>query len=247
MGTEILGIGDKIDICEVSKIDTHIFAHRKTPVMESRLDEVADKGRLVIQMPMHGGALVLLHKDAAYEMVFYTRTGLYRGFGRVVERFKEDGRYMARITLISRLTKFQRRKFYRMPCFLVAQSWEITEDEAMQLDEQAMIRRVAEPEVSATASDGVIVDISGGGIRIVSSKYHEPGDFLAVCTGLHNENVNREMMVPIRVITCQRASEHMDKYETRAEYMQMSLRLRETIIKYIFYEERKLHKIRHRR
>jgi c-di-GMP-binding flagellar brake protein YcgR len=144
--------------------------------------------------------------------------------------------------IISRLTKFQRRKFYRMPCFLVAQSWEVTEEEATQLDEFALIRRVMEPEVNETMAEGVIVDISGGGVRFVSDKPHKEGDSLVICTRLHNENVDREMMVPIRVVTCRKASPHLQKYETRAMYMQMSIRLRETIIKYIFYEERKIRK-----
>ena len=59
---------------------------------------------------------------------------------------------------------------------------------------------------------------------------------------LQNENINQELLVVVSIVSCRQAAPNMERYETRAEFMHLGSKLRETIIKYIFDEDRKIRK-----
>ena len=86
------------------------------------------------------------------------------------------------------------------------------------------------------------MDISGGGIRFISERRYEENDCLAVRTVLRNENIDQELLVVVSIVSCRQAAPNMERYETRAEYLHLGTKLRETVIKYIFDEDRKIRK-----
>jgi c-di-GMP-binding flagellar brake protein YcgR len=175
-------------------------------------------------------------------MIFYTRNGLYRAVAQATDRYKDGSLFMVRMSLKSGLSKFQRREYFRLECILGMQAWEITKEEAMTLGPDQLDLRVKDPEVVATSASGVIVDISGGGIRFISEKKYTEGEYLAVRTQLQNENIDQELMVVVSIVSCRKATPNVERYETRAEYLHLGAKLRETVIKYIFDEDRKIRK-----
>ena len=242
MVTDLLQIGNKIDICALDKSELKRMENGKVPILASHLESVEDNGELVIQMPVYKGKIILLSLGSRYEMMFYTRKGLYRGVCQVTDRYKEDNLFMVKVVLKSGLNKFQRREYFRLECILGMQAYELEREEALKLDAAHLAERVKDPEVIMTESKAVIVDISGGGIRFITERKHEEGDCLAVRTALQNENINQELLVVVSIVSCRQAAPNMERYETRAEFMHLGSKLRETIIKYIFDEDRKIRK-----
>ena len=144
--------------------------------------------------------------------------------------------------LKSGLNKFQRREYFRLECILGMQAYELDHEEALKLDGALLEERVKDPEILMTETKAVIVDISGGGIRFISERKHEEGDYLAVRTQLQNENIDQQLLVVVSIVSCRKAAPNMERYETRAEFLHLGAKLRETIIKYIFDEDRKIRK-----
>lgn len=242
MVTDLLQIGNKIDICALDKSEARRNDNGKIPILTSHLEDVEENGELVIQMPVYKGKIILLSLGARYEMMFYTRRGLYRGVCQVTDRYKEDNLFMVRVVLKSGLNKFQRREYFRLECILGMQAYELEREEALKLDGAALEERVKDPEVIMTEENAVIVDISGGGIRFITEKKHEEGDCLVVRTALKNENIDQMLLIVVSIVSCRQAAANMERYETRAEFLHLGSKLRETIIKYIFDEDRKIRK-----
>lgn len=217
MVTDLLQIGNKIDICALDKSEARRNDNGKIPILTSHLEDVEENGELVIQMPVYKGKIILLSLGARYEMMFYTRRGLYRGVCQVTDRYKEDNLFMVRVVLKSGLNKFQRREYFRLECILGMQAYELEREEALKLDGAALEERVKDPEVIMTEENAVIVDISGGGIRFITEKKHEEGDCLVVRTALKNENIDQMLLIVVSIVSCRQAAANMERYETRAE------------------------------
>ena len=226
----------------MEKEDLKKYDGKKVPILVSQLEEIDDDGELVIQMPMYKGKIVLLSLGSRYELMFYSKRGLYRAVCQVTDRYKEENFFMVKVVLKSSLKKFQRREYFRLECIIGMDAYEISREDAMQLTGAQLLARVEEPEIAQTESKAVIVDISGGGIRFISDRKHEENDCLAVHMTLSNENMEQDMWVVVSIVSCRKASPNMERYETRAEYIHIGSRLREVIIKYIFDEDRKIRK-----
>ena len=242
MVTDLLEIGNKIDICSMDKSEIRHAENGKVPILASRLESVDENGELVVQMPVYKGKIILLTLGLRYEMVFYTRKGLYRGVCQVVDRYKDGNVFMVKVVLTSGLNKFQRREYFRLACIIGMRGYQLTRYEAMELDGAGLESYVNEPQMAQTAFPAVIVDISGGGIRFICEEKHEEGDYLAVQLTLQNENINQPITVVVSIVSCRQAAPNMERYETRAEFLHLGTKLRETIIKYIFDEDRKIRK-----
>ena len=149
---------------------------------------------------------------------------------------------MVKVMLKSGLNKFQRREYFRLECILGMQAYELTREDALRLDGASLEQHLKDPQVIMTESSSVIVDISGGGIRFIGEKKYEEGDCLAIRTALQNENIDQQLLVVVSIVTCRKAAPNMERYETRAEFLHLGSKLRETVIKYIFDEDRKIRK-----
>ncbi|MBO5246262.1 MAG: flagellar brake protein [Eubacterium sp.] len=242
MITDLLQIGNKIDICTLDKREIRRAENGKVPILVSQLENVGEDGVLTIQMPSYKGKIILLTLGVRYELIFYTRRGLYRAVCQVTDRYKEGSLFMVKVELKSGLTKFQRREYFRLECILGMDAYSLTHDEALTLNGKHLAERIRDPEVIMTLDKAVIVDISGGGIRFISEKKYEEGDCLAVRTELKNETIDQQLLVVVSVVSCRKAAPNLERYETRAEFLHLGSKLRETIIKYIFDEDRKIRK-----
>lgn len=242
MDTKLLAIGNKIDICSLEEARKKKLTGDKVPILSSQLDDIDENGELIIQMPSYKGKIILMSLGTRYEMIFYTRRGLYRGVCQVTDRYKEQNRFMVKVALTTGLSKFQRREYFRLECFLEMNAFMLTKEQALEFKPPELQELILEPEVIMTESKAVIVDISGGGIRFIGERSFTEGDYLAVQTELCNENMQQKILVPVSVVTCRKASPSVERYETRAEYLHLGAKLREEIIKYIFDEDRKIRK-----
>jgi len=236
----LLRPGDKIDIRSVTAINRAERTGEKVSVMASQvLDFVGEN--VVIAMPYDMGRMILLDVGVSYEMVFYTSKGLYRAMGQVESRHKDNNIYTATVVFTTDLVKYQRREYFRLQCIIGIQTYVISEEIAKRRLERELAALVENDEtIASTMQSGVAVDLSGGGIRYISMQMMEPGTYVAVKIGLNGENVNEVFVLAGKIISSVKATNATDRYETRIEFCIHTPRIQDSIIKYIFDEDRKL-------
>ena len=116
--SEIIQPGDKVDISFVQKREHLEMGEELPKIYKSQVLDLKENGNIERSMPSEGGRLVLLPLSIRLELVFFSRGGLYRAVGQIVERYKSDNVYMLEVEFKSQLEKYQRREFFRYPCVI---------------------------------------------------------------------------------------------------------------------------------
>lgn len=234
MFSKFISIGDKIELQVVS----HEYEEKPdTPVRvyHSEVNEIQSEDTIEIKMPMEKTKLILLPIDSEYDMVFYGSSGLFQCLGRIVDRYKSNNTYLLLVEMTSNLRKYQRREFYRLRCALEMHARALREDE-IQTVESRMPYSLAN---DLPLKESVIVDISGGGLRFVSTHAFKQGSLLYCCYHLMNGGEHKKYEVISKVISCIELDNRPGTFEHRVQYYDIDPTEREEIIKYIFEEERK--------
>ena len=238
MVSKILNAGDKIDIRIYQKEEVEGRIDRSR-VYKSVIYDILDNGNLEIAMPTENGKMILLSLGVRYEMVFYTKLGLYRCAAQVKERYKSDNLYMLLMEVRSQISKFQRREYFRFSCTMDMEMMTILEEEAKNILADDIYTAYKEKEPFLIMLPAVAVDLSGGGIRFISSEPGKKNDYLLIKLRLENENINKELKLSGKLLQCNKLDTDIDKYEYRVQFILNDAGTREIIIKYIFDEERK--------
>ena len=234
MFSKFISIGDKIELQVVS----HEYEEKPdTPVRvyHSEVNEIQYEDTIEIKMPMEKTKLILLPIDSEYDMVFYGSSGLFQCLGRIIDRYKSNNTYLLLVEMTSNLRKYQRREFYRLRCALEMHARALREDE-IQTVESRMPYSLAN---DLPLKESVIVDISGGGLRFVSTHAFKQGSLLYCCYHLMNGGEHKKYEVISKVISCIELDNRPGTFEHRVQYYDIDPTEREEIIKYIFEEERK--------
>ena len=245
MVSSIVDIGAKTDIRVVGQVERSAQTGEEIHIYKSQVYEVLDNGEIELLMPSEGGRLILLPLGIRYEFVFYTKNGLYKANGQIKERYKADNRYMLRIELNTQLSKFQRRQFYRLECVIDMTYFNITKEQADFPTVEAVIESLRDSEFFSKHKKACIVDISGGGVRFISSEKNPSDSYMLMIMMLNNGIAEKQYLITGHIISCERV-EHSDvrdiKYENRVEFLLKDRRMQEDIIKFIFAEERRSRK-----
>ena len=159
----------------------------------------------------------------------------FQCLGRIIDRYKSNNTYLLLVEMTSNLRKYQRREFYRLRCALEMHARALREDE-IQTVESRMPYSLAN---DLPLKESVIVDISGGGLRFVSTHAFKQGSLLYCCYHLMNGGEHKKYEVISKVISCIELDNRPGTFEHRVQYYDIDPTEREEIIKYIFEEERK--------
>lgn len=201
---------------------------------KSSVHDVRDDGLIEIMMPIEHTKLVLLPVDGEYDVCFFSRGSMYRANVRIVDREKINGNYVLVAEMISNLHKFQRREYYRYNCILEMMTKEMTTQEI-----DAYNKGLNNLITSTMLTKGVIVDISGGGIRFVSRNKYEKDSILFLKFGLPIGDKEKNFELVAKVICSDEIANRKDEYANRIKFIYIDNTTREEIIKFIFDEERK--------
>ncbi len=204
-------------------------------VHRSQIYEIVSDDELEVAMPIEKGKLILLPVDKEFEVFFYTEKGLYQCFATVTNRFKRNNIYMITLELESELKKHQRRDYYRFSCSLElnVRGLENTEEEALLNSDVTLVNE------SVPMRKGVIADISGGGMRYLSTTEYKPGTYVLLKWYLLVNEMAREFEVIGKILYTQALENRKGVYEHRLQYVKIEKTTQEEIIRYIFEEERK--------
>ena len=145
MISEVITIGDKVDIRQVSQIENEKSTGELPHMYKSQVLDFLENGEIELAMPTEGGKIRLLMLGIRYEFVFYAKTGLYRAYGQVKERYKTDNQYMLRISLNTQLNKYQRREFYRLS-YTMEMTYVPVKEELVKLPQEEFEKAMQEEE-----------------------------------------------------------------------------------------------------
>lgn len=243
MLTKVIAPGDKLEITrnisekrrKQLEEENSVFAGALT----SQVFEVIDDTQLKIAMPMVRGKMIPLPINSRFNVCFYTKNGLYKSGFVVLKRYRQDGMHVLEVELIYELKKYQRRQYYRLEC-MIEIAYICVDDEFIEQGyDDEDIKRKFELEHS---TEGIVIDISGGGIRFASEEQLQVGSVVLVKLNIRVSEDRSVYGVLGRVLGSRRMPNNEGMYEQRIEYQEISGKSRETIIKYIFEQERKLRK-----
>ncbi|MCI8281885.1 MAG: flagellar brake protein [Lachnospiraceae bacterium] len=241
MISSILKVGDRLDIRFLQQVRSYEKGGEKPRILKSRIYDVKKDGTLEIGMPMEAGKLVLVPLEVRYSIIFYTRQGMYQCIGQVKERYKSDNLYMVTMELKTNLVKFQRREFYRKDCLIEVDYLAVPEDEMRLERPEAVYGYHMENYPNDDMKKATAVDISGGGLRMVTSEPIFENNIL-LNFSLSNETGSRDIWMLGTLLQTKQLDSSVPKYEHRIMFIMKDNRIREEIIRYIFEEERKSRK-----
>lgn len=237
MLSKFIAPGDKVELQAVVR-NTNKDQEAEKKIYYSLVNEIQSEDRLEITMPMEQTKLILLPVDDEYDVVFYGSSGLYQCFARIIDRYKSNNVYVLVLELTSNLRKYQRREYYRFSCALEMCTRTLEEEEI----------KAIEKKVPYTLTSGlplkrsVIVDISGGGLRFMSSLRYEPESLIYCSYHLLRGGERKQYEVIGKILSVQELDNRPGTFEHRVKYMNMDEETREEIIRFIFEEERRSRK-----
>lgn len=232
----ILSLGDKIEMKQILRtMDEE--KQEKVPVYTSQILEFDedDDDVLNIAMPISEGRLIPLEVGTKYELFFYAQKGMYSCKAEIINRYKSSNVYILVVNLLTDLTKYQRRQFFRLETNLEIQYKIFTEEDEKYF---RMMGKMSDEMEQRLFSTGVCIDISGGGIRFNSRDNLQKGSKLFVRVALLFDNQVKICDTISKAVFSTRTKGRSDIYENRIEFAQIKEEDRELIIKYIFKEER---------
>lgn len=229
-------VGNRVELQAVRRLNIGAvdLGREERKVYSTKVYDIISDERLELLMPMEQTKLILLPIEGEYELCFYTANGLYQCLAKVVDRYRDNNVYVLALDLTTNLRKYQRREYYRFSCALEMNSRELVKEEIESLDHD---RNLLQPQLPLKRS--VILDISGGGLRFVSTIPYEVDSMILCKYDLIVDNVPKHYSLVGKVLAVRELDDKPGVYEHRVQYVNMDVDEREEIIKYIFNEERK--------
>ena len=139
---------------------------------------------------------------------------------------------------IGTLEKFQRREYYRLPCIINADIIPINGEEVLEYSQKHIIP----DKIYEDMQSGIIVDISGGGVRIMSDRRFSKNDYVFLRFSIEMNIGVRELELMGVVVLSQESPNRSNYYDSRIEFKEITSEERDNIVKYIFEQQRKIQK-----
>ena len=226
------------NVIEIIDKDLENPEERSAKTLRTRIFDIVSDDVIKVTIPTVQGKLQLIETDGEYDVYFYTSNGLYQCTCTVKDRYRSNAVPIMELELQSNLRRYQRREYYRLNCMLEMRCHAFDEEET---DEYIKTGNYS----TATGLKGpnaVMVDISGGGARFVSVDSYEVGALILFRFSLKQATGNKEYSIVGRVVYSEVMENMGGKYENRAQFVDIENTERESIIKYIFEEERRIRK-----
>ncbi|MBD5550736.1 MAG: flagellar brake protein [Lachnospiraceae bacterium] len=233
MLSEIVTAGQIVEMEAVNKTEEGGLEEKKV-IYRTKVFDVLSEDQLEIMMPLEKGQVVLLPVDGEYNLFFYTEKGLYQCYVRISDRYKSNNVYIVAAELTSNLRKHQRREYYRFNSALVMNCRPLEEEEIEAAKEEQFFLLEERP-----LKKGVIVDISGGGIRFISTQKYEAETVLYCEYVLNMKGKEKPYNLVGKVLSVKELEKKPGTWEHRVQFINIDEDIREEIIKYIFEEERR--------
>lgn len=235
MLSKYVKLGDKLELETIDNSKGRNELSEKKNY-RSQVYDIVSEDQIKIAMPMEQGKVILLPVDGEYNICFYTQTGLYQCLARVIDRYKSDNIFVLVMELTTDIRKYQRREYYRLNCVLDMKARGVSDSE----NEKGPTEQVHFLDTDLTFSNGTMVDISGGGARFISKDRYPKGSNIQFAFSLFVNGKLTEYKLLGRVLYSEELESRAGSYEHRIQFINIMNDERESIIKFIFEEERKI-------
>ena len=138
--------------------------------------------------------------------------------------------------LTTDIRKYQRREYYRLNCVLDMKARNVTTESGQDPAHE----QVHFLDTDITFSNGTMVDISGGGARFISKVQYPKGSNIQFAFSLFVNGKLTEYKLLGRVLYSEELASRQGSFEHRIQFINIMNDERESIIKFIFEEERKI-------
>ena len=226
-------IGDKL---ELKKIEKRLYANEEERIYVSQVLDESNAGNLLVSMPIRGGSIVPLSVSQQFIATFYTKNGLLSCRAVATGRYKKGSLFLLEIELTSDLEKIQRREFYRLDCRMELQYRLIGEEERTFIEEG---KAYNPDELEIEWKKGIMLDLSGGGMRFVSPSKETVGELMEIRFDMTTDETSEVLYVMAKILLSVQNENNNRIFEQRVQYFQMDQSTREQIIHYIFQIQRK--------
>lgn len=239
---DVVAVGDKVELMVMDRKDD-----LEKKVYKSKVLDFPKYNSVVIAMPIIKGRIIPLSIGDRYSLRFFTQTGLYECKGLITDRSNDDKIYILTVELTSALEKYQRRQFFRLSCVLDLDYYIATEAE-LTLRYKLKQNIFKSPEDRQACVDaleqckkellmGIVVDLSGGGARLMSESIHDVGNTMQMRIQFGSKvNIKTDYITGV-IISAEKMTNRAGFYEYRVQFRDMLKEDREAIIKFIFEEE----------
>lgn len=226
-----IAIGNKIELVKLEQV---IKNDKDKKVYVSKICDMVTSSTLQIAMPIYDGKIVPLPVDEKFSACFYTTKGLLQCNVLVTSRYKSGNLFFLEILLLGELAKVQRREFYRYKCNVDGMIRIVSDEEY----ETGLPDDPTIPEENLPWELCKLLDVSGGGARLVQKKHWERNEVVKIKfkMTLLDEVMHFDLFA--RILSSSLMKGRADIYEQRIEFMKIGQEDRDRIIRFIFESER---------
>lgn len=156
-------------LCEIRQVeyDEKDALHASGAIYSAKVIRINEDDTIDFSIPEYLGEKVELYRNTRYSFLFLRDQSMKTAHGVFVQRIREDNVPMAKIKLVSSINKIQRRDYYRVGCRIDVR-FQIIRLPASTFQQANYMDQVYERVDVDSWKEGVIVDISGGGMRFIS-------------------------------------------------------------------------------
>ena len=230
--TDIVRPGERVDLQTIN-YDDSVDEEKKYYI--SKVFDIIDDDYVEIFMPMDKSKMILIPVDTELEIYFYAQKGIFTCHVRVEERYHVENVAVVKLYVEDDITKHQRREYYRYSTVIGMTSRQMDEAEELEYMEAKQLLYAKTPE-----DKSVIVDISGGGIRFVSAAKYGLNRLVHCRFILPVRDENHMFDCVIRILGAKPVINNNKNSEFRGQFLFLDNFVRESIIRFIFDEERKM-------
>ncbi|MDR2045080.1 MAG: flagellar brake protein [Clostridium sp.] len=222
--------GDKVEL-SIDHQAPEGRQHQRTKTYKSAVYGILTEEEVSLELPMVGSKYLIPPVGTRLNLVFLASVSPFQCLAKVKRVYKENGSYFMLVELTGSLRKQQRREYYRFGCTLDMVSKVLSEEERTALG--------ARP-VKGDLEPGVIADISGGGLRFVTSKSYDEGSciYCGYSLRLGEEDVHRYELAG-EVLEVREIEDKKDLFEHRVRFVDLDDSTRKELVKDLFELERR--------
>lgn len=228
-------VGDKIDL---EKIETRLSVdpEKRPPVYVSQVLDDSQNGELLVAMPIREGKVIPLTVGQRFYATFYAKSALLRCEVEVTGRYKKGTLFLMELTQLTALEKVQRREYFRLECNMPMKYRLIDEEERRLIESRILYD---EEEKNLQWKKGVILDLSGGGIRFVSAFREKKEAFMQVQFEMQVGGEDEIFCLYGVLLRSEQNLNNSSIFEQQIMFWKLDESLREKLIRSIFEMQRK--------
>lgn len=238
MAVNELRPGSKVEIWLSSNTNNRITFGENANVYVSKVI-VADDQHVDMEVPTKMGKPVMLQRNVNYSFVFMNENTMHMAEGQLVNYYKEEPLLLMRITLVTRLERFQRRAYYRLPIALPLEFQVVRIPP--NLLQSADFEKEFQPDLDEAWLEGTTVDISGGGLRFQSEAPIMDLPYLYCQFELNIDGKKTHIGVLAKTLDRQPVPRSL-LCTYRCKFLTEKSIMQENIVKFIFFEQRRMRK-----